>query len=71
MARHASDKAAPIHVRYDRPEYLSMEQLQKDIAFIAEFTRRMACAAVCPVSREIPDKVKKDLDEYLFRKRKE
>ena len=71
MARHATDKAAPIHVRYDRPEYLSMEQLQKDIAFIAEFTRRMACAAVCPVSREIPDKVKKDLDEYLFRKRKE
>ena len=48
-----------------------MEQLQKDIAFIAEFTRRMAQAAVCPVSREIPEKVKKDLDEYLFRKRKE
>ena len=31
----------------------------------------MAQSALCPVSREIPEKVKKDLDEYLFRKRKE
>ena len=71
LARIASKDVAPIHCRYDRPELLSMEQLQKDIAFIAEFTRRMADAAVCPVSREIPEKVKKELDEYLFRKRKE
>ncbi|MGX8692789.1 MAG: M28 family metallopeptidase [Clostridia bacterium] len=70
LARIASKDVAPIHCRYDRPELLSMEQLQKDIAFIAEFTRRMAGAACCPVSREIPEKVKKELDEYLFRKRK-
>ena len=48
-----------------------MEQLQKDIAFIAEFTRRMAMSAVCPVGRDIPDSVKKELDEYLFRKRRD
>ena len=71
LARLASRDVAPIHCRYDTPEVLSMEQLQKDIAFIAEFTRRMAQAAVCPVAREIPEKVKKELDEYLFRKRKE
>ncbi len=71
LARLAKTDVAPIHGRYDRPELLSMAQMQKDIAFIAEFTRRMADAAVCPVSREIPDKVKKELDEYLFRKRKE
>ena len=71
LARIASRDVAPIHCRYDRPEVLSMEQLQKDIAFIAEFTRRMAQAALCPVGREIPEKVKKELDEYLFRKRKE
>ncbi len=70
LARIAGTNVAPIHCRYDRPELLSMEQLQKDIAFIAEFTRRMADAACCPVSREIPEKVKKELDEYLFRKRK-
>lgn len=71
MARIASRDVAPIHCRYDRPELLSMEQMQKDIAFIAEFTRRMADAALCPVSREIPEKIKKELDEYLYRKRKE
>ena len=71
LARIAGANVAPIHCRYDRPEVLSMEQLQKDIAFIAEFTRRMCQAAVCPVAREIPEKVKKELDEYLFRKRKE
>ena len=71
FARTASRAVAPIHCRYDVAEVLSMEQLQQDVAFIAEFTRRMAQSKVCPVSREIPDKVKKDLDEYLFRKRKE
>ena len=71
LARIAGTNVAPIHCRYDRPELLSMEQLQKDIAFIAEFTRRMACATLCPVSRELPEKVKKELDEYLFRKRKD
>ena len=71
LARLAKEDVAPIHCRYDLPELLSMEQLQKDIAFLAEFTRRMCQAAVCPVSREIPEKVRKELDEYLFRKRKQ
>lgn len=70
LARIAGGSVAPIHCRYDRPDVLSMEQLQKDIVFIAEFTRRMAQSALCPVKREIPEKVKKELDEYLFRKRK-
>ena len=71
FARIAGTNVAPIHGRYDRPGLLSMEQMQKDIDFIAAFTRRMADAALCPVSRELPEKVKKELDEYLFRKRKE
>jgi hypothetical protein len=70
LARIAGGNVAPIHCRYDTMEVLSMEQLQKDITFISEFARRMACAACCPVSREIPENVKKELDEYLFRKRK-
>ena len=71
LARLAGGSVAPIHVRYDRPDVLSMDQVQKDTAFIAEFTRRMAQAAVCPVDREIPESVKKELDEYLYRKRKD
>ena len=70
LARIASNNYAPIHCRYDTAEVLSMEQLQRDTAFIAEFVRRMACAAVCPVAREIPEKVRQELDEYLWRKRK-
>lgn len=70
FARLASPKAAPIHCRYDLPEVLSMAQVEKDIAFIAEFTRRMAVSVVCPVAREIPEKIKTELDEYLFRKRR-
>ena len=70
FARLANGSVAPIHCRFDRPDVLSMEQMEKDVAFIAEFTRRMAMSAVCPVGREMPDSVKKQLDEYLFRKRR-
>jgi hypothetical protein len=49
---------------------MKTEQMQKDIAFITAFADRMANAAMCPVSREIPDNVKEKLDEYLLRKRK-
>ena len=71
MARLAGGNVAPIHCRYDRMDVLSMEQLSADIAFITEFTRRMSRAACCPVAREIPESVKKELDEYLFRKRRD
>ena len=71
FARLASGNIAPIHCRYDRKELLSAEQIKSDIGFITEFTRRMACAAVCPVAREIPQKIKDELDVYLYRKRKE
>ena len=71
FARLASGSVAPIHCRYDTKDVLSADRIKADTAFIAEFTRRMACAAVCPVAREIPQKVKDELDVYLYRKRKE
>ncbi|WP_342982256.1 M28 family metallopeptidase [Ruminococcus sp. 2227st1_E6_2227SCRN_220401] len=71
FARIAHTVVAPIHCRYDLKEVLSMKQLQKDIDFLADFTERFAKAVVCPVSRQIPEKVKEELDEYLFRKRKQ
>lgn len=71
FARIAGDATAPIHCRYDLMDVLSMTQLQKDIDFIGDFTGRMANAVVCPVKREIPEKLKTEIDEYLFRKRKE
>ncbi len=71
FARLAGPNMAPIHNRYDTPAVLSDEQILKDAAFITAFTKEMADAVLCPVKREIPEKVKKDLDEYLGRKRKE
>ena len=70
LARTASSNVAPIHCRYDTADVLSMGQLEKDIAFISTFAARMAGAALCPVSRTMPERIKKELDEYLYRKRK-
>ncbi len=70
LARAAGNSVAPIHCRYDTAEVLSMEQLEKDICFITAFTARMTNAAFCPVSRAMPERIKKELDEYLYRKRK-
>ena len=71
FARLAGPNMAPIHNRYDTPAVLSDKQILDDCAFITAFTREMADAVKCPVKREIPEKVKKELDEYLNRKRRE
>ncbi len=71
FARIANPNVAPIHCRYDLPELISEDRIGEDIGFITAFTARMAKSVVCPVSREIPEKVKTELDEYLFRKRKD
>lgn len=70
FARLAGGNIAPIHNRYDTMKVLSMERMQEDIAFIAAFTGAMADAIKCPVGREIPEKVKGELDEYMSRKRR-
>ncbi len=71
FARMASPSQSSIHGRYDTMKLLSAQRLADDSAFIAAFTRRMADAAFCPVRREMPEKVKNDLDEYMNRKRPE
>ena len=71
FARIAPRNQATIHNRYDTAEVLSPEQMCRDIDFLAGFTRTLADAFRCPVGREIPEKVKNRLDEYLLRKRKE
>lgn len=71
FARLAGDQIAPIHCRYDTIDVMSMKQLQKDIDFLNLFADRMVNAVVCPVAKEIPDTIKKELDEYMNRKRKE
>lgn len=69
FARIAPSNTATIHNSYDTAQVMSAGQMEKDIAFIAKFTQRIADAHCCPVAREIPDNMKEKLDEYLTRKR--
>ena len=69
FARIAPPNTATIHNSYDTKALMSGRQMVEDIAFIVEFTQRMANAAVCPVAREMPENMKEKLDIYLCRKR--
>lgn len=69
FARIAASNCATIHNSYDTQAVMSMEQMAADIEFINAFTERMANAKLCPVSKEIPDSVKKKLDYYMLRER--
>ena len=70
FARIATKNQATIHNRYDTRDVLSADQLSADIDFLTDFTMTMANAVKCPVSREIPESVRTELDEYLLRKRR-
>lgn len=70
FARIAPNNTATIHNSYDTMKVMKMEHMQKDIDFIGKFVETMANAKHCPVGREIPEKMKEELDYYLTRKRK-
>lgn len=70
FARIAPHNTATIHNSYDTKALMKAEQMAKDIDFINAFSDRMANAARCPVSRDIPEKMKEELDYYLTRKRR-
>lgn len=69
FARIAPQNTATIHCGYDTRALMSGRQMVEDIEFLIAFTERMANAARCPVTREIPDNIKEKLDIYLCRKR--
>lgn len=69
FARIAPNHTASIHNRYDTMDIMKAQHMVKDIDFITKFVDIMANAVLCPVSREIPDKVKEKLDVYMARKR--
>ncbi len=71
FARIAPSSQATIHSRYDRKELISEKQLLLDIDYLTDFTTFIADSVACPVKRDIPEAVKKELDVYMCRKRKE
>ena len=69
FARIAPGNTASFHNRYDTMAVMNGKQMEEDIAFITTFADRMANALRCPVKREMPEKMKEKLDNYLGRKR--
>lgn len=70
FGRMAPPNTASYHNSYDTMAVMKGEQMAADVAFITAFADRMANAAICPVKRVIPEKMKEELDIYLCRKRK-
>ena len=68
FARITSRETANIHTRYDTYELMKNEMVASDADFIIEFVDRMANSVYMPVKREMPQKMKDKLDEYLNRK---
>ena len=69
FARIAPPNTATIHNSYDTVALMKAEHMKEDIDFINAFASRMANAARCPVTREMPANMKDKLDIYLCRKR--
>ena len=69
FARIAPQNTATIHNSYDTMMVMKAEQMIEDIDFLNAFADRMANAKLCPVAREMPEKMKEKLDYYLLRKR--
>ena len=69
FARIAPHNTATIHNSYDTIAVMKGQQMAQDVEFLTAFTQRMANAQRCPVAREMPEKMKEKLDNYLCRKR--
>ena len=69
FARIAPANTASYHNSYDTLKVMKAQQMKADIEFITAFVDRMANAKLCPVKREMPEKMREKLDIYLNRKR--
>lgn len=60
-----------IHNRYDTFAQMSIKHMFEDIDFIYAFAKRLDDAVFFPIGREIPEKLREEIDKYLLRKRPE
>ena len=68
FARMSVKGGASIHSRKDVIDHLSPENYYRSCGFIEKFSDSLIDSVCFPVPREIPDKVKEDLDYYNLRK---
>lgn len=63
--RFGASGAASIHNRYDLMDVLSPEKLYDSMVFARDFSEKLINSGSMPVAREIPEKLVKEIDEYL------
>ena len=68
FARLAPQGGAQIHSRKDVLTFLDSENYYESAKFMIEFAQRMDNAKFIPVSKEIPQNMKDEIDYYYFRK---
>jgi len=56
-----------IHTCRDTIFAIGADALAKNIRFAAQIAERLANAAILPVDRGMPDKIKEELDKYFQR----
>lgn len=69
FARIAPRTMAGYHDRFDTMECMSGDQMVEDFEYVLVFTKRVANAKCCPFPREMPEDMRKKLDNYLGIKR--
>lgn len=68
FSRDGAQGASFIHNRFDTMAFLSAQALGKTLALVAEFADTVINAEVFPVERKIPDNIREDVDNYLYKK---
>ena len=71
FARISPNGGAKIHSRKDQITHLSAEAFESSLKIILEFLKRIDSSIVFPISREIPENMKLELDYYNQRKFKD
>lgn len=69
--RFSRDGGAFIHCRYDIIDYLSADALAHTTYHVADFCDKIVNSVVFPEKREIPEEMKKKVDDYLYKKETE
>ena len=70
LMRFGRPGAAHIHNRHDTMSFISKESLEKTYSFLEYISKKLINANVFPIKREIPENIKKKIDEYLFKNEK-
>ncbi len=70
LMRFGRPGAAHIHNRYDTMAFISKKSLEKTYMFLEYISNKLINSNTFPVKREIPECIKKKIDEYLFKNEK-